>query len=70
MTNIPNATPMQLIDLIDKGLGVQLLTRDGNAMDHSFGGPSTNIVQTNFTGLSNMYTPFLYFDKGTTEKFL
>ena len=32
-------------------------------------GPATNIVQTNLTGTSNIYSPYLYYNKGSSEKF-
>ena len=32
-------------------------------------GPSTNIVQINFKGTSNIYSPYLYYNKGISEKF-
>ena len=31
--------------------------------------PSTNIVQTHFNGTSNVYSPFLYYNKGLNEQF-
>ena len=31
--------------------------------------PSTNVMQIDFTGTSNIYSPYLYYDKATTEKF-
>jgi hypothetical protein len=33
-------------------------------------GPSTNIVQIKFNGTSNIYSPYLYYNKATTEKFI
>ena len=70
MLNIPMATPVQITDLIDKGLGVELLTRNGILMNQQYKGPSTNILQTDFTGTSNIYSPFLFYNKGSTEKFI
>jgi len=32
-------------------------------------GPSTNIVQIDFKGTSNIYSPYLHYNKGINEKF-
>jgi len=45
------------------------LNSQGVKMSSQFKGPSTNIVQTDFSGTSNIYSPYLYYNKGSTEKF-
>jgi hypothetical protein len=45
------------------------LTSEGISMNSGFKGPSTNIVQTNFNGTSNIYSPYLYYNKGLSESF-
>jgi hypothetical protein len=46
-----------------------VLNSKGIHLSNNFKGPSTNIMQVDFTGTSNIYSPYLYYNKATTEKF-
>ena len=48
-------------------MNVHTLTSQGIAMNSLYRGPSTNVVQTDFTGTSNIYSPYLYYNKGADE---
>ena len=76
----PNISPRQLTNLLNSGANIgDLLLNKKNTNDtiiNSRGirlgnaiGPSTNIVEINFEGASNIYSPYLYYNKATTEKF-
>jgi hypothetical protein len=67
---IPTANPDMITNLLNNGIGIDYLTSQGMSMNGTYRGPSTNIVQTNFSGTSNVYSPFLYYNKGNTESFL
>ena len=67
---IPIATPGMITNLLNNGIGIDYLTSQGIGMNGAYRGPSTNIVQTNFSGTSNVYSPFLYYNKGSSEKFI
>ena len=82
----PNITPIQLTDLLNSGVDIgKLLNKNNQNVScnksetelNSRGiqlqnskGPSTNIMQINFKGTSNLYSPYLYYNKATTEKFI
>ena len=66
---MPLISPSQTIALLNTGANVDTLTSQGIAMNSAFRGPSTNIVQTNFSGTSNIYSPYLYYNKGLSESF-
>ena len=79
-TKFPDISPSQLANLLNSGANIgDLLLNKRNPSDtvvNSRGiqtgkttGPSTNIVQINFKGTSNVYSPYLYYNKATTEKF-
>ena len=68
--NIPITTPTMITNLLDNGLGIDYLTSQGIGLNNKLRGPSTNIVQTNFSGTSNVYSPYLYYNKGNTERFM
>jgi hypothetical protein len=69
ISTIPLISPSQTIALLNTGANVDTLTSQGIAMNSAFRGPSTNIVQTNFSGTSNIYSPYLYYNKGLSESF-
>ena len=62
-------SPDQTIGLLNSGVNLDTLSSKGIAMNSAHRGPSTNIVQTNFTGTSNIYSPYLYYNKGVNEQF-
>ena len=68
-TTIPQISPSQTLALLNSGLNMDLLTSEGIGMSSLLKGPATNIVQTNLTGTSNIYSPYLYYNKNTSEKF-
>ena len=70
MPQFPVATPGMITDFLNNGVGIDYLTSQGMGLNSSHRGPSTNIVQTNFSGTSNVYSPFLYYNKGSSEKFI
>ena len=69
ISTIPLISPSQTIALLNTGANVDTLTAQGIAMNSAFRGPSTNIVQTNFSGTSNIYSPYLFYNKGLSESF-
>jgi hypothetical protein len=68
-TTIPQISPSQTLALLNSGLNMDLLTSEGIGMSSLLKGPATNIVQTNLTGTSNIYSPYLYYNKGLSESF-
>ena len=66
---LPQISPSQTIALLNSGVNLDTLSSKGIAMNSAHRGPSTNIVQTNFTGTSNIYSPYLYYNKGVNEQF-
>lgn len=80
MSLFPNITPDELIELINSGIDINrlipsiynngtVLSETGINVNSQYRGPSTNILQQNYKGTTNVYSPFLYYNKGTTEKF-
>jgi hypothetical protein len=45
-------------------------SKGGIILEYGASGSSLDIVQTNFKGTSNIFSPFLYYNKSTQEKFL
>ncbi len=76
----PDISPSQLANLLNSGANIgELLNKrnPGDTIINSRGihtsntrGPSTNILQKNFKGTSNVYSPYLYYNKATTERFM
>ena len=63
-----------LIPLLNNGIDLLKLYSDTNYMsekgmnfDSQMRGPSTNIYQKNFSGTSNVYSPYLYYDKNNND---
>ena len=69
LENLPKLSPSQIIELLNSGVNLDTLTSQGIAMNSAYRGPSTNIVQTNFRGTSDIYSPYLYYNKGVNEQF-
>ena len=73
----PNITPDQLTKLINAGVNISSLTDTNGISLNSRGininpnanGPSTNIYQSSINGNTNIYSPYLYYNKSTTEQF-
>ena len=68
-SNVPQITTKQLVNVLNNGYNLNTLTSSGASMNSSYKTPSTNIVQTDFSGTSNIYSPYLYYNKGINEKF-
>ena len=68
-TRNPSITSSQIMDLLNNGMNINMLSSEGIGISTEMRGPTTNIVQTNLIGSSNIYSPFLYYNKGSTEKF-
>jgi len=66
---IPKLSPSQTIALLNSGVDMSVLTEEGILMSSMMKGPSTNIVQTNFSGTSNIYSPYLFYNKNLSEQF-
>jgi hypothetical protein len=67
---------MDLLSLVGNQFGQntdhqsnQLLTSQGMNMSSTYKTPSTNIIQTDFSGTSNVFSPYLYYNKGSNETF-
>ena len=80
MNMFPTITPEQLTQLMNSGIDISKLmpsiNNNGTALsdkginvNSKYKGPSTNIFQKNYKGSTNVYSPFLYYNKGITEKF-
>ena len=78
MGMFPNIKPDQLTQLMNSGIDISKLMPSINnngtvlsdkGINSQYRGPSTNILQKNYKGATNVYSPFLYYNKGTTEKF-
>ena len=78
MGMFPNITPEQLTQLMNSGIDISKLMPSINnngtvlsdkGINSQYRGPSTNILQKNYKGATNVYSPFLYYNKGTSEKF-
>ena len=68
-TTTPTLSPSQLMALLNSGLNMETITSSGVGLSSMLRGPATNIVQSNLTGTSNIYSPFLYYNKGSNERF-
>ena len=83
-TMFPDISQKQIEDLLNSGIDINnlktnnessinnngtVLNSQGINLSNNFRGPSTNVMQVDFTGTSNIYSPYLYYNKGTTEKF-
>jgi hypothetical protein len=66
---VPTLSPSQTIALLNSGVDMSVLTSEGISMSSAMRGPSTNIVQTNFSGTSNIYSPYLFYNKNLSEQF-
>ena len=70
----PNISSDTIISLLNRGVDLMKLYSDTNYMsekgmnfDSQMRGPSTNIYQKNFSGTSNVYSPYLYYNKNSNE---
>jgi len=70
----PNISSDTIISLLNSGVDLMKLYSDTNYMsekgmnfDSQMRGPSTNIYQKNFSGTSNVYSPYLYYNKNSNE---
>ena len=67
-TTIPQISPSQTLALLNAGMNMDVLTSQGIGLSSQMRGPTTNVVQTNLTGTSNIYSPYLYYNKGNFDK--
>ena len=80
----PNLSQAVITKLISSGVDISTLMNTGSTLNSNdstrlsstginlgsqLKGPSTNIVQVDFKGTSNIYSPYLYYNKGINEKF-
>ena len=68
-STVPQITATQMVQLLNNGANLDTLTSSGLSMNAAYKAPSTNIVQTDFSGTTNIYSPYLYYNKGVNEKF-
>ena len=79
-SKFPNITPEQLAKLINSSNNINnllpiinnngtIISDKGIKINSKYRGPSTNILQKDYKGTTNVYSPFLYYNKGTSEKF-
>jgi len=61
--------PGQVIDLLNGGMNLDTLSANGIMYNPANRGPTTNIIQTDYSGSSNIYSPYIYYNKGVSEKF-
>ena len=81
LSQVPNISDEKLKTLLDAGIDlVSLLSQNGASqqgpltetgmnMNFNHQGPATNLLARDFSGTSNVFTPFLYYEKGTKERF-
>ena len=79
-SKFPNITPEQLAKLINSSNNINnllpiinnngtIISDKGIKINSKYRGPSTNILQKDYKGATNVYSPFLYYNKGTSEQF-
>jgi hypothetical protein len=74
---MPSLSPSEITALLNSGVNLsslmppnnQSVTAKGVNMSSTYKTPSTNIVQTGFSGTSNIYSPYLYYNKNAGEGF-
>ena len=69
---LPNLSSDNIVSLLNSGVDLMKLYSDKNYMsekgmhfDSEMRSPSTNIYQKNFSGTSNVYSPYLYYNKNS-----
>jgi hypothetical protein len=69
---LPNLSSETIVSLLNSGVDLMKLYADTNYMsekgmnfDSEMKSPSTNIYQKNFSGTSNVYSPYLYYNKNS-----
>ena len=70
-SNLPIITSSQAIDLINSGANINSLipSLSYGKPNYKFQDPATNIIEIDFDGESNIYSPYIYYDKNLSEKF-
>jgi hypothetical protein len=70
----PNISSEEIVSLLNSGVDLMKNYSDKNYMsekgmnfDSQMRGPSTNIYQNNFSGTSNVYSPYLYYIKNSND---
>ena len=73
-SKFPDMSQDTLLSLINNGVDILSLLSNKNTisdngikMNSDFKSPSTNIYQRNFSGTSNVYSPYLYYNKSSNE---
>ena len=71
---LPNLSSETIVSLLNSGVDLMKLYSDKNYMsekgmnfDSEMKSPSTNIYQKNFSGTSNVYSPYLYYNKNGND---
>ena len=74
--NLPNISSTQVVNLVNSGTNISSLmsspsnvrnVRNGDGSKYR--SPSNYIMEIDFNGKSNIYSPYIYYDKNTSEKF-
>ena len=70
-SNLPNISSSQVINLVNSGVNISdIIPTFGNKNNVSkYKSPSTDIIEIDFKGTSNVYSPYIYYDKNLSEKF-
>ena len=70
----PNLSSDTIVSFLNSGVDLMKLYSDKNYMsekgmnfDSEMKNPSTNIYQKNFSGTSNVYSPYLYYNKNSND---
>jgi hypothetical protein len=73
-TQYPGMSHETIMALINSGVDIisllsnkNTITDKGIRLNSEYRSPSTNIFQRNFTGTSNVYSPYLYYNKNSNE---
>jgi len=74
-SNLPNISSSQVINLVNSGVNISNLMpsfSNGNVNGNGskYKSPSSNIIEIDFEGTSNVYSPYIYYDKNLSDNFV
>jgi hypothetical protein len=82
MSKFPQLTAEQVTSLLNSGINLlslmsssdvsnpnESVSSSGVKMSNQYKTPQSNIIQTDFSGTSNIFSPFLYYNKNSGEAF-
>ena len=68
----PNISSNEILNLVNSGANINNFSPSYNNVDtiYKYENPELDIIQINFDGTSNVYSPYIYYDKNLHEKFI